>query len=144
MHVVDITHPNVAEQAATVNETLEELGATDAPMLVALNKIDRLVDPEQAIEQLAQYPNSLAISARTGQGLEIMLDRIEGILLADQQTVRVLIPYQRGDLISLLHEHAIINQETYQAEGVSLDVRIPHHLVGLVQPYILEPTHSQA
>ena len=66
LHIVDITHPNAAEQAITVNETLVDLKADHIPQLVAMNKIDRLDDPESATEQLAQYPNSLAISAVTG------------------------------------------------------------------------------
>ena len=139
LHVVDITHPNVAEQAAIVAETLAELGATDIPLLVALNKIDRLTDPEQVVEQLAQYPNSLAVSALTGQGLDELLARIEGVLQASQQPVTLLIPYSRGDLVSLLYERAVVNWETYQAEGVRLEAYVPNHLMGLMQPYRLEP-----
>jgi GTP-binding protein HflX len=140
LHVIDITHPNVAEQAATVTETLADLGASAIPLLVALNKIDQLTNPEQVIEQMAQYPNSLAISAVTGQGLDILLDRIEGVLQADRQSVTLLVPYDRGDLVSLLHEQAIVDQETYQAEGILLEAYLPHHLAGLVQPYRLEPS----
>jgi len=135
IHVVDITHPNVAEQAATVADTLLELGVTDAPVLVALNKIDQLANPAEAIEQLTPYPNNLAISAITGQGLDMLLARLEGILQADRQTVSLLIPYERGDLVSLLHQRAIINRETYHAQGIRLEAYIPHHLLSLVQPY---------
>jgi GTP-binding protein HflX len=138
LHVVDLTHPNVAEQAATVAETLTELGVTDVPVLVALNKIDRLAAPEQVIEQLAQYPNSLAISALTGQGLAELLARIEVVLQANRRPVTLLIPYNRGDLVSLLYERAIVNRETYQAEGVCLEAYVPNHLMGLVQPYRFE------
>ncbi|MBN1219531.1 MAG: GTPase HflX [Anaerolineae bacterium] len=142
VHVVDITHPNVAEQAATVTETLAQLGATDVPMLVALNKIDRLDNPDAAIEQLAQYPNSLAISARTGQGLELLLDRVEGIVQLNRRPIRLLIPYNRGDLVSLLHERAIVSQETYAAEGIYVEAHVPHHLMGLMQTYRLESAHA--
>jgi GTP-binding protein HflX len=142
LHVVDITHPNVAEQAATVTETLNELGVTQAPILLALNKIDRLADPEQVVEQLAQYPNSLAISAATGQGLEGLLARIEGVFQTSRQTMRLLIPYDRGDLVSLLYERAIVNRETYQPEGICIEVHVPRHLTGLVQPYQLESSPS--
>jgi GTP-binding protein HflX len=140
LHVVDMTHPNVAEQAATVAETLAELGATDIPVLVALNKIDRLANPEQVIEQLAQYPNSLAISALTGQGLDELLARIEGVLQANRRPMTLLIPYNRGDLVSLLYERAIVNRELYQPEGICLEAYVPNHLMGLMQPYRLEPS----
>ncbi|MBI1877114.1 MAG: GTPase HflX [Chloroflexi bacterium] len=125
LHVVDITHHNAAEQAATVADTLAEIGATHAPVLVALNKIDLLADPDEVIEQLAQYPNSLGISARTGQGLPALLARIEGVLQATRQTMELLIPYSRGDLVSLLHQQAIINLESHQADGTRLVVYVP-------------------
>lgn len=138
LHVVDITHPNAAEQAAVVTETLQELGATRAPILMALNKIDRLDDPAQVIEQVAQYPNSIAISAVTGQGLDMLLARIEGILQQQRQTMSLLIPYDRGDLISLFYQQAIVDRESHQPEGVVLEVHIPSHLIHLAQPYELK------
>lgn len=140
LHVVDMTHPNAAAQAETVAETLADLDATGIPILVALNKIDLLPNPEEVAEQVAQYPNSLAISAATGRGLTALLDRIEGILLANRQKVSLLIPYERGDLISILHEQAIINQETHRAEGTELEVYLPDHLKNLVAPFRLEPS----
>jgi GTP-binding protein HflX len=142
LHVVDVTHHNAAEQAATVADTLAEIGATHAPVLVALNKIDRLDDPDEAIEQLAQYPNSLGISAKTGQGLPTLLARIEGVLQATHQTMQLLIPYDRGDLVSLLHEQAIIHHENHQADGTRLTVHVPEHLRELVQPFQLEPSRA--
>jgi GTP-binding protein HflX len=138
LHVIDITHPNVAEQAAVVDETLNELGATDVPVLIALNKIDTMDDPDQVIEEMAPYPNSLAISAVTGQGLDILLERIEGLLQSERQLTTLLIPYDRGDLVSMMHDQAIVNEETYQADGVYLEAYIPHHLVGVVKQYKLE------
>jgi len=138
LHVIDITHPNVAEQAAVVDETLNELGATDVPLLVTLNKIDKLEDPDQVMEEMAPYPNSLAVSAITGQGLDILLERIEGLLQSNRQLTTLLIPYDRGNLVSMLHEQAIVNEETYQEDGVYLEAYIPHHLVGAVKRYQIE------
>lgn len=139
LHVVDITHPNAAEQAATVNETLVELGATQAPVLVALNKIDQLAQPELVREELAQYPNSLGVSALTGYGLDTLLARIEGVLQLTRSPMTLLIPYNRGDLVSTLHEQAIIDQEIHQAAGTWLKVHVPRHLLDQVEPYRLEP-----
>jgi GTP-binding protein HflX len=133
--VVDITHHNAAEQAATVTETLDEIGATHSPVLVALNKIDRLANPDAIIEQLAQYPNSLGLSAQTGQGLPTLLARIEGVLQTSRQTMRLLIPYQRGDVVALLHQQAIINRQAHLANGTQLDVFVPEHLREIVEPF---------
>lgn len=135
LHVVDITHPNASEQAEIVHITLANIGATNAPVLVALNKIDQLADPEEVIEDMARYPNSLAISAVTGQGLETLLNRVEGVLQSSRKSMSLLIPYERGDLVSQLHEQAIVQQEAHQPEGTYLEVYVPKHLADLVQPY---------
>lgn len=140
LHVVDMTHPNAAEQAAIVDETLAELGARHIPQIVALNKIDRLENPEQVTETLARYPNSLAVSAITGYGIEALLNRIEGVLQAMRQVKTVLIPYERGDLVSLLYEQAIVENESHLAEGTLLEVHLPKHLLDLIAPFELETT----
>jgi GTPase len=135
LHVVDITHPNAAEQAETVNDTLKDIGATHAPILVALNKIDKLSAPETAMEQVARYPNSLAISAATGQGLETLLNRIEGVLQSSKQWMKLLIPYERGDVVSYLYTQATVQQKTHRPEGTLLEVYVPEHVANLVQAY---------
>lgn len=143
VHVVDITHPNASEQAVIVNQTLAELGATDIPQLVILNKIDQLEEPELATEALAQYPNSLAASARTGYGIEALLNRIEGILQQSRQSSRLLIPYHRGDLVAMMYQQAIVEKETHLAEGTLLEVHVPRHLLELVSSYQVEADSLQ-
>ena len=79
VHVVDVSHANMDEQVGAVEEVLEELGAGDKPMITVLNKID-LMDPDdpdiaaRRQRALADYPNAVALSARTGQGIEHLLD----------------------------------------------------------------------
>jgi len=142
LHVVDITHPNAAEQAQTVAETLSELGVTEIPILAALNKVDLLPDPQAATEVLAQHSNSLAMSAVTGQGLPQLLARIAEILQSTRHAMRLLIPYERGDLVSILHEQAIVDQEQHQAEGTYLEVHVPKNLTRLVKPFRLKPSRA--
>ena len=142
LHVVDITHPNAAEQAQTVAETLSELGVTEIPILAALNKIDLLPDPQAATEVLAQHTNSLAMSAVTGQGLPQLLTRIAEILQLTRHSMRLLIPYERGDLVSILHEQAIVDQEQHQAKGTYLEVHVPKNLTRLVKPFRVKPSRS--
>ncbi|MCB0192330.1 MAG: GTPase HflX [Anaerolineae bacterium] len=142
LHVVDITHPNAELQAAVVDETLEELGADRIPQIVALNKVDRLEEPEQATELLAEYPNSVAVSAVTGYGIDDLLNRIEGLLQTTRKTVTLLIPYSRGDVVSTLYEQAIIESETHEPEGTRVVVHVPKHLVELVEPFRLDSVRT--
>lgn len=144
LHIVDITHSNAQQQAAVVDETLAELGADQVPQLVVMNKIDRLDDPDQAIEELAQYPNTLAISAKTGYGVEALLNRIDGVLQLSRTHLTLLIPFDRGDLVSALYEQATVEEESHEAGGTRLKVHVPKHLLGLVQPYQIDFVQPQS
>jgi GTP-binding protein HflX len=135
LHVVDVTHPNAFEQAATVNQTLYHLDVGATPTLVALNKIDRLADPDEAVKDLAEFPNSLAISAANGHGLSELLTKIETVLRSSWETMNLRIPYQRSDLVSMLHAQAVIQEETHQANGTHVEAQVPPHLVGIVAPF---------
>jgi GTP-binding protein HflX len=137
LHVVDITHKNALEQAAAVEATLRGIGATQSPVLVALNKIDRLADPGEVGEIVAEFPNSLAISARTGQGIDALLARIEHVLDANLISVRVRVPYQQGELVALVHQHGHVEREEHGPEGTLIEGRIPLRLAAALRPYIL-------
>jgi GTP-binding protein HflX len=138
LHVVDITHQNALEQATAVEATLRSIGATESPILVALNKIDRLSDPGAISELIAEFPNSLAISARTGQGTETLLARVEGVLDANLIPIRVRLPYQQGELIALMHQQGRVEREEHGPEGVLVEGRIPVRLMTALRPYSVE------
>jgi len=63
LHVIDITHPSVLLQSRVVEDTLKDLGATDVPVVIALNKVDQLGSPDEVQRMMREFPNSLAISA---------------------------------------------------------------------------------
>ncbi len=143
LHVVDITHKNVLEQAAAVEATLRGIGATESPVLVALNKIDRLTDPAEVGELVAEFPNSLAISARTGQGIEPLLARVESVLESSLVSVQVRVPYQQGELVALMHQQGQVEWEQHGPEGTLISGRIPIRLATALLPYVVESTDQQ-
>ncbi len=70
LHVVDITHDNVMEQADAVGSVLRELGVVDKPMITALNKVDLLPDPDEVIDVLGrEFDDAVPTSAETGWGV---------------------------------------------------------------------------
>ena len=71
LHIIDVTHINAQAQAKAVYQTLVEIHADHLPVLIGLNKIDLLYDSERARQALEQFPNSVAISALTGEGWTI-------------------------------------------------------------------------
>ncbi|MGC8879961.1 MAG: GTPase HflX [Anaerolineae bacterium] len=135
LHVIDITHRNAMQQAATVATILEEIDATHAPLVSALNKIDRLADPSILSTLLAEFPNSIPISAATGQGIDLLLTRIEEVLNADLVPLRVRLPYQQSQLLALLHEHGHIRREEYDPQGTIVEGLIPARLSAQFRPF---------
>jgi GTP-binding protein HflX len=125
VHVVDISHPHALQQSHTVGEVLQELGATSQPMVVALNKIDRLADSEAAFTALGELPNSLAVSALHGQGLPELLARLDSILDAELVPASGHIPYREAGLLPLLRRMGKVESEEHGPDGVLVQGRFP-------------------
>lgn len=132
VHVMDVTHPQVMRQARAVHETLEEIGAVGKPIVNVLNKIDLLPAPDatQSETVLDEFPNTVAISALAGEGLERLLTHIEGMLEAQMLRLDVLIPYKMGELVNLFHQRGLIEQEEHTERGTHIVGRVPHELIG--------------
>ena len=128
LHVIDVTHPQAMRQAEAVCETLEEIGATGKPTVNVLNKIDRLPSHDDVL--LDGFPNSVAISALTGEGMESLLARVEEMLEAQMARLDVLIPYELGELVDLFHRRGLIELEEHTETGTHITGRMPRELVG--------------
>jgi GTP-binding protein HflX len=139
LHVVDITHSSVQQQVATVLQVLDELDATEHPMLTVLNKIDDLPEPDDVAGRLSDLPNTVAVSALTGQGLPDLLSRIEAILTEELISVDVVIPYQRGDLVGLFHQRGQIELEEHGPQGTRLMGKVPAGLQAPFMPFLRRP-----
>jgi GTP-binding protein HflX len=136
LHVVDITHKNAEQQVATVMQVLGELQATGQPIVTALNKIDRLSDGAGQSGQIAGLPDTVAISALTGQGLPELLSRVEEVLTEELVDVQGLLPFQRGDLLGLLHQRGVVNREDHMPKGTRIRAKVPARLLPRFEPYL--------
>jgi GTP-binding protein HflX len=116
VHVVDASHPDPSGQIATVRNVIGEVGARNIPELIVYNKID-LADETQRMALRGMEPNSIAVSARTGEGIEELMQRIADLLPEPNIEVAVLIPYDRGDLVSRLHLNSRILMLDYREAG---------------------------
>ena len=137
LHVVDITHPNALAQSQAVEETLAKIEATDKPVVVALNKIDQLENPSLIQEMVAEFPNSLAISARERLGLTELLDRVETVLNQGLVYITVCIPYQESSLVSLFHRQGTVAREEHGKEGTVLAGRLPARYLEVFRHYLV-------
>ena len=134
MHVLDVTHPKSAQQAATVHEVLEELGADDRPMITVLNKIDRLSDsavPELLAGTLSDARMVIPISAETGEGLDTLLCRVAEVLEERRSLVDVelMIPFAEAKMLDYLHRVGEVSDQRFNEHGTEVTGRIPERLL---------------
>lgn len=137
VHVVDLTHPNAEEQAATVRQVLKELKVADKPTVVALNKVDALGGdiPDDMREALELPDTDVAISAMTGQGLDTLLTRIETTLTEQMARMTVCIPYQHSALVDRFHRHGRVESVEYGESGITVQGLIPQRDVARLAQY---------
>ncbi len=122
LHVVDGSHPDPASQIATVRDVLGEAGARDVPELVVFTKSD-LVDDDRRILLRGLEPDSVFVSARTGEGVEELLEEIGRRLPLPDVELDVLIPYDRGDLVGLAHDRGRVLETSYEDGGTRMRVQ---------------------
>lgn len=133
LHVRDIANPDHAAQAQDVLKVLADLGveADKVPVIEVWNKIDLLVDGETlaTAQPAGKVAAVVQVSARTGQGLDKLLETIEAALSATSRIYRVMIPHTAGADVGWLYGHAeIINREEPDEEGQVFEVRVePRH-----------------
>jgi GTP-binding protein HflX len=126
LHVVDASHPHVLHQIEVVEQVLEETGAGGLPMVIALNKIDRLpADMQLHLEGLAAKLPNVRVSAINGTGFDELLRCISETLIQQFVKLDVLIPYDRGDLVALFHRFGTIESEEYEELGTHIRGHMP-------------------
>ena len=84
---------------------------------------------------MAEYPDAVAVSALRRSGIPELLATIDRKLRHHMPRIDVLVPYQRGDLVALMHEHGVVEREEHTEEGTRLVGRLPTSLVGRYSPY---------
>jgi GTP-binding protein HflX len=135
VHVVDITHPNAQAQAKAVMQTLEEIEASHIPIVVALNKSDKLANPERARQILEYFPNAVAISALTGEGIPDLLKSVSENLFENYSPLTVRLPYEEGGLIAMFHEQGQVERIEHVRGGVIIQGKIPGRLYARFVPF---------
>ena len=113
--VSDVSNPQYREQRDTVLRVLDELGAGDRPMLEALNKADRAKLGDEV-----EPAGAILISAREGRGLDQLRAEISRRIAAMRHEVELLVPYEKGSALSLIHARGQVTEEEYLAEGTKV------------------------
>ncbi len=132
LQIVDISNENYRMQMNVTDAVLKELGVKDKKMLYLFNKIDRL-SPEYEAER---RDDSLLISAKTGQGIDVLMARLREELFSAWRPTRVLVPYSKGEISSFLHEQYTVLRSEYQNEGILFEVELDEAGLGKMQEYL--------
>jgi GTPase len=124
LHVVDGSDAQPRSQIAAVREVLRQIGAAAVPELIVINKSDT-ADPIVVDGLRLAEPESVLISARTGDGIAALLADIDRMLPRPDREVSVVIPYSRGDLVSRVHSEGEVLEIRHAQEGTELTARVP-------------------
>lgn len=138
LHVVDVSHPAWEMQHDAVIETIEALKAQDVPMLTVFNKIDAAADRVEMDRRVADWPDSVAISALTGEGMHDLLEAIRRRLSGRLDSVRVLVPYDQAHLAEKAHDMGRVRVKEYQEDGVFLVADVVPELSGKLRRFSVD------
>ncbi|MFT4201975.1 GTPase HflX [Gordonia sp. (in: high G+C Gram-positive bacteria)] len=140
IHVVDGSEAFPLDQVAAVRTVLGEVmaesgdGGAPPPELLVVNKVDAMDDLART-ELAAALPGALFVSARTGEGLAALFDRIREEVGRHDVELFVDVPFDRGDLVSRIHADGEVRSTEHHESGTKMRVRVPAALAGELQEF---------
>jgi GTPase len=128
IHIVDLSHPRVDEQMEAVDGVIKELNAYGKQTLIVFNKIDNLPNSELADSYLKRFSGSVAISARTGEGVNKLVQLLEDALSSWRLRSRFRIPANESALIAEIHRVGHVLELRYEGSDAVIVAHVPPHL----------------
>ncbi|MCC6803934.1 MAG: GTPase HflX [Anaerolineae bacterium] len=136
LEVADINHPNVTQHLETVEDTLAEIDVPPVPRILVWNKVDQWGDqPPPTLAEPDSYAAQVVVSASKRKGLDRLLEAVEGALAQMLYPITIRLPYERGDLVSMLHEMATVDEQSHVEDGIVMHVQLPRALYDRFQEY---------
>lgn len=133
IHVVDASNPYFENQIKTTNEVIKSLKAEAIPMMYVFNKADLLTT-----QFFPEYPNSLLVSNKTGQNIDLLVNRIKEQVFNNHEIVMMFIPYEESESLAYLENKTEILGKEFQDQGVKVKVDLPNSLLSKYGKYILK------
>ncbi|MBD3174352.1 MAG: GTPase HflX [Armatimonadia bacterium] len=137
LHVVDAGDPQAAEKIGSVLETLDEIGALDLPIVTVLNKCDTVAKLDDGLPSTSE-PDVLKVSARTGDGIEELIQAIDGHAEAGDRQIEAHLPFDQMSLVSELHERGSLLEQEYTEDGIRVVARVPEDLRGRLEEFAVK------
>jgi len=133
LHVVDGSDPDPYGQIRAVREVLSEIDAIHIPELIVINKSD--IADSQAVQELQlKEKNSVVISAKSGHGIDELLELINEQLPWPLIDIKATIPYERGDILSRIYREGQVQSRTDLESGTVIIAKVPQSLASVVEP----------
>lgn len=137
VHVVDASNPKRNEQMNTVYRTLKELGADNKPVITVYNKIDK-ENVEKPLFTDKMALETISISAKKGLNIDTLLEKTEEIIKSFKKSIKVVIPYNMGQLLSIIHGNCEITESENRAEGYYFELYADEEAENRLKDYIIE------
>lgn len=141
VHVLDATRYNGRDQMEAVHEILEDLESLRKPLVLALNKVDRL-KPEAVLKMLSEdwspYRKVVPMSALQRSGLKELGDAIAEVLPGEFVNIEVLLPYAENARQAEFHARGQVEAVDYRADGVAIRGRLPRRLLARFTPFQID------
>ena len=135
--VVDASDPHRELEIGAVRSVLEEIDAGEIRCVEVLNKVD-LLDEAELRALLSAHPNAQPVSALTGQGIRGLLYRIAKEASEGSVSLTVLVPFEKGLLMKMVHERCQVLRERYVQEGLLATVRADARMASTLEPYVTD------
>lgn len=132
VHVVDASNPYAERQIETTEKVIKDIGVEGIKQVYALNKID-LVKNEIFLPKVVG--DTILLSNETKEGFDELLDYIKKTLFNDEVKVTLLLPYDKGEIFSILKEKAHIEEFNYQENGIKVTCSVSPYLYNLYSIY---------
>ena len=133
LHVVDASNPQAEEHIVAVKKVLEEIGCTEKPTLLVLNKIDQLKDQSYLQALVAHHPRAVAVSAYAGTNIDSLQDAVIEMISADFAQVTIDVDAGNGRVLAYLAAHAEIFKQEFHDNRIKMVGVMPRHLVRHIQ-----------
>ena len=128
LHVVDVSHPRVDEHIEAVNTVTKELGAFGKQTLLVFNKVDALQNSDAVTAYRNRFPGSVAISARTGEGVGTLVEALQDKVTSWHLNLRFRIPLTDSGLIAEIHRVGRVLELRYEGEAAVIVAHVPPQL----------------
>ena len=130
IHVVDASNPQMETQMRVVYETLRQLNVENKPVITVFNKQDKLSEKRTFTDPEADYV--ILTSAKTGQGMEELKQKLEKLLRKNQIYVERVYPYSQAGILQLIRKQGELLEEKYQEDGIAVRAYVPKEIYGKV------------